>query len=70
MDLALCADAVYDAKKMTVGSWIRSGTTYGMDSWGFFASAYLHKKGTELVVAFRGTDDMSDVVTNASLENL
>jgi len=64
MDLALCANAVYDRDVIKVGPWMRIGEPYGDNSFGFYASAYLHENGRELVVAFRGTDDLSDAVTD------
>jgi len=67
MDLALCANAVYDRDIIKIGPWIRLGEPYGQDSFGFFASAYLHENGKELIVAYRGTDDLSDAATDVAI---
>jgi len=67
MDLALCANAVYERDVTKVGPWMRRDEPYGNDSFGFYASAYLHENGRELIVAFRGTDDLSDAVTDVTI---
>ena len=67
MDLALCANAVYDRDIIKVGPWVRLGEPYGQDSFGYFASAYLHENGREIIVAFRGTDDLSDAVADVAI---
>jgi len=67
MDLALCANAVYDVDVNKFGPWRRSGPIYGNDSFGFFACAYVHDSGRELIIAFRGTDDLSDALTDVAI---
>jgi len=67
MDLALCANAVYSRDVIKVGPWRRIGEPYGDNSFGFYASAYLHENGRELVVAFRGTDDLADAIADVTI---
>ncbi len=67
MDLALCANAVYDRNTIKIGPWMRTGEPYGDDSFGFYASAFLHENGRDLVVAYRGTNDLSDAVADVKI---
>jgi len=67
MDLALCANAVYNVDLRKVGPWNQAVPIYGNDSLGFFACAYIHENGRELIVAFRGTDDLSDALTDVTI---
>ena len=67
MDLALCANAVYDRNVIKIGPWVRLGEPYGQESFGFYASAFLHENGRELIVAYRGTDDLVDAIDDVTI---
>ena len=67
MDLALCANAVYDKTTKRIGPWTQLEKPIGSDSWGFYATAYVHDNRKEMIVAYRGTDDVSDAITDVDI---
>jgi len=67
MDLALCANAVYDKEVIKVGPWVRVHAPFVDESIGFYASVYIHANGDEMIIAYRGTDEAKDVMPDISI---
>ncbi|MDH5545046.1 MAG: DUF2974 domain-containing protein [Gammaproteobacteria bacterium] len=61
MDLAVASSAIYEHDVISVGPWTRIAYS-GNDSSGFYAGVFSHQNGRDMVVAFRGTDDIADGV--------